>query len=207
MNNIKQYVKLCFLSVAVFSITSAHVMASDVGISVRIGQPGFYGEIHLGDFYPVPDLVYPEPVIIHRPSAYIGQQPIYLHVPPGHAQLWHRYCYQYNACNRPVYFIRKNWYNNVYIPHYHQHDGHQHRHYESPQHRHYDSYPQRHYDSDRRYQDRHYDSKRHYDDHDYRDKRRHKNKDHRYGYDKHDRYDKHGKHDKHDRGRGRKHDD
>lgn len=179
MDYFKQYTKRFLIIIAIFSIISTHALATDMGISVRIGQPGFYGEIHLGDFYPVPDLIYPEPVIIHRPSVYVRQQPIYLHVPPGHARLWHRYCYQYNACNQPVYFIRESWYNNVYIPHYHQHD----------------SYPQRHYDSDRRYQDRHYDSKRHYDDHDYRDKRRYKNNDHRSG------------HDKHDRGRGRKHDD
>lgn len=191
MDYLKQYAKRCLISIAICAITFTHAKATDVGISVRIGQPGFYGEINLGGFYPVPDLIYPEPVIIQRPSVYVRQQPIYLHVPPGHARLWHRYCYQYNACNQPVYFIRESWYNNVYIPRYHQHKSQQHQHYESSQHRHYDSYPQqRRYDSGQRYQDRHYD------DHNYRDnKRRYKNNDHRYGYDKHDR------------GRGKKHDD
>ncbi|MCB1985204.1 MAG: hypothetical protein KDF49_07215 [Nitrosomonas sp.] len=187
--------------IVILLLTFSHAQATDVGISVRIGQPGFYGEIHLGDFYPVPDLIYPDPVIIQRPSVYVRQQPIYLHVPPGHAKLWHRYCYQYNACSQPVYFIRENWYNNVYVPHYHQHGSQQHRRIESLQYRHYDS--------DRHYQDRHYDTHRYDDDHDYREKRRYKSNDHRYGNDKHERYnrhDKHGKHDKNDRGRGKKHD-
>jgi hypothetical protein len=49
--------------------------------------------------------------------------PVYLHVPPGHAKNWRKYCRQYNACNRPVYFIRSA----EYAPDYaRRHDGHDH---------------------------------------------------------------------------------
>ena len=196
MHFVKHKAIHCFFVATIFAMAPLQTIATDLGISLRIGQPGFYGEIHLGDFYPVPDLIYPEPVIIQRPSVYIGQQPIYLHVPPGHAKLWHRYCYQYNACNQPVYFIRERWYNDVYIPHYQRQSTHQHR---------YDN--RQYYDSGKHYPDRRHDSHWHEDDRDYRDKYRQNDKGRRSGYDKHDRYDKHHKLDKHDRGRVRKHDD
>ena len=32
-------------------------------------------------------------------------QPIYLHVPPGHAKNWRKHCHKYNACGQPVYFV------------------------------------------------------------------------------------------------------
>ena len=32
--------------------------------------------------------------------------PLYLHVPPGHAKKWSQHCARYNACNRPVYFVK-----------------------------------------------------------------------------------------------------
>jgi len=28
------------------------------------------------------------------------------------------YCPKYNACGRPVYFVRDRWYNEVYVPQY-----------------------------------------------------------------------------------------
>jgi len=89
--------------------------AADVGVSVTVGQPGFYGRIDIGDF-PRPVLVYPEPIIV-RPVG-IAYEPIYLHVPPGQAKKWHNYCGQYNACGRPVYFVQDHWYNDVYVPEY-----------------------------------------------------------------------------------------
>ncbi len=195
MHNLKQCITRCFIGIAVYLITFSHAMATDPGASIRIGQPGFYGEIQLGDYFPLPELIYPEPVIINNPIAHVGQQPVYLHVPPGHAKQWQRFCLHYNACNRPVYFVRENWYNNVYVPQYHQQGGYQQRRYET--------YPHSQYDSGRHYQDRQHDSHRHYDnDHHNHGKHRDKNKNHRYGYEKHDG---HGN-EKHDRGRGKKHD-
>ena len=48
-------------------------------------QPGIYGRIDIGNA-PPPPLIYAQPVIIQRPAVLVQQQPLYLHVPPGHAK-------------------------------------------------------------------------------------------------------------------------
>jgi hypothetical protein len=102
-------------------------LAADVGVSINIGQPGFYGRIDIGSF-PQPEVVYSEPVIIERTR--VIHEPLYLRVPPGHQKNWKRYCGRYGACGRPVYFVRDDWYNNVYAPQYRErhrdHDDHGH---------------------------------------------------------------------------------
>lgn len=91
-------------------------IAADVGVSINIGQPGFYGRIDIGSF-PQPQLIYSQPVIIERQTRYV-EQPIYLRVPPGHAKNWSKHCRSYNACGQRVYFVQDGWYNNVYAPQY-----------------------------------------------------------------------------------------
>ena len=91
--------------------------AGDVGVSISIGQPGFYGQIEIGNI-PRPPVVFSEPVVITRAPEYVSAQPIYLHVPPGHEKHWGRHCAEYHACGRPVYFVRDDWYNNEYVPRY-----------------------------------------------------------------------------------------
>lgn len=110
---------LLALSVCLFASAAS---AADVGVSISIGQPGFYGQIDIGDF-PRPTLVYPQPVVIQpvRPGVIVA--PIYLHVPPGHAKDWKRYCGRYEACGRPVYFVQDSWYNGVYVPRYQERHG------------------------------------------------------------------------------------
>ena len=95
----------------------APVLAADVGVSVRVGQPGFYGRIDIGN-YPAPQLLYAEPIVIQPVPVGIVRQPIYLRVPPGHAKNWRKHCHRYNACGQPVYFVQDNWYNDVYVPRY-----------------------------------------------------------------------------------------
>ena len=119
-------------SLITLSVTYAH---AEVGISVNIGQPGFYGQIDIGDVYPAPRVVYARPVIIHAEPDYAYAEPIYLHVPPGHAKRWSNYCGRYNACGRPVYFVNDNWYNQTYAPRYREYhergdDGRRYEHYD-----------------------------------------------------------------------------
>jgi opacity protein-like surface antigen len=105
-----------FLLAAIVAVAASPALAADVGVSVNIGQPGFYGQINIGNNYPRPQLLYAEPVMIehyHR-----APPPIYLHVPPGHAKHWRKHCHEYNACGRPVYFVQDRWYNDVYAPRY-----------------------------------------------------------------------------------------
>src|SRR5256885_15524213 len=79
---------------------------------------------------PPPPLVYAQPVVavpvvVAEP---VPMEPIYLHVPPGHAKHWRKHCHEYNACNRPVYFVRSAEYEPGYRPERRQEHEHGHRH-------------------------------------------------------------------------------
>ncbi len=95
--------------------------AADVGVSISIGQPGFYGQINIGEIPQPPQVIYPQPVIIERNPHY-ALPPLYLRVPPGHEKHWAKHCREYHACDRQVYFVRDEWYRNTVMPHY-QHRG------------------------------------------------------------------------------------
>jgi len=101
-------------AVAAAAITTP-ALAADVGVSVSIGQPGFYGRLDIGDF-PQPVVIYPQPMIIERGP--MNRPPIYLRVPPGHAKHWSKNCHKYNACGERVFFVQDNWYNREYVPRY-----------------------------------------------------------------------------------------
>ena len=109
-----------FLVAAAVAAASAPALAADVGVSVTIGQPGFYGRIDIGSF-PQPVVIYPEPIVIH-PVVGPVPRPIYLRVPPGHARDWRKHCAKYQACGQPVYFVQETWYQDVYLPRYRDHD-------------------------------------------------------------------------------------
>lgn len=42
---------------AALAAMTVPVFAADVGVSISIGQPGFYGRLDIGD-YPQPQLIY-----------------------------------------------------------------------------------------------------------------------------------------------------
>ena len=97
--------RLVSIAVALFAVTGL-CRAGDLGIHILVSgevAPGVYGQVRIGDERP-PPLVYAQPTLIETQAAPLP--PIYLHVPPGHAKNWRRHCHEYNACNRPVYFIR-----------------------------------------------------------------------------------------------------
>jgi len=102
--------------------------AADVGVSVQVGEPGFYGRIDIGNF-PRPQVIYPKPVVIQPVPIGVVSQPVYLRVPPGHAKHWSKHCGKYNACGQPVYFVQDNWYTNEYVPHYRESHGGNHDHH------------------------------------------------------------------------------
>lgn len=102
-------------AIAAAAITTP-TFAADVGVSVSIGQPGFYGQIDIGNF-PQPRLIYAQPVIIDR-GVPMNRGPIYLRVPPGHAKHWSKHCHEYHACNQRVYFVNDEWYEREYVPRY-----------------------------------------------------------------------------------------
>jgi hypothetical protein len=67
--------------------------------------PGLYGRIEVR--HAKPPLVYPRPVVARKsiePAR--AQEPVYLYVPPGQLRRWSRHCAKWQACERPVYFVR-----------------------------------------------------------------------------------------------------
>jgi len=109
--------KKVLLATLTLAAATGPALAADVGVSISVGQPGFYGRINIGDF-PRPELVYAQPVVIQPAPVAYPRQPIYLRVPPGHEKNWGRYCGRYDACGQPVYFVQDTWYRNVYAPRY-----------------------------------------------------------------------------------------
>jgi len=108
--------KLLLLAITV-AVMSTTATAADVGVSVSIGQPGFYGRIDIGDYpYPHPQVIYSQPRIIEH--VHMEREPIYLRVPPGHRNDWGKHCRQYNACGERVYFVQDSWYQREYAPNY-----------------------------------------------------------------------------------------
>jgi len=111
------HLKQFLLGVALIAAGALAVSAraADVGVSVHIGDPGFYGRIDIGN-YPPPPVIYRQPrVIVHE---VVERQPVYMRVPPGHAKNWGKHCHKYNACDERVYFVQDSWYSNEYAPRY-----------------------------------------------------------------------------------------
>ncbi len=119
--------RLLVFATAVIGIPA--IAAAQASVSVQVGEPGFYGSIDIGG-YPQPQLIYPQPVVIEPGPVGVVHQPMYLHVPPGHAKHWNKHCRKYNACGQPVYFVQDRWYQQVYVPRYREiHDeGHEYGH-------------------------------------------------------------------------------
>lgn len=97
---------------AISPLASAGDLSVGVSISGEI-VPGVYGQIDMSN-RPPPPLLYATPVVIERPR--VVMQPIYLHVPPGHARNWSKHCREYQACGRPVYFVKSAEYEPGYKP-------------------------------------------------------------------------------------------
>ncbi|MCE9686364.1 hypothetical protein LZP73_09080 [Shewanella sp. AS16] len=109
---------LLLSAMLLFSNVTLPAFAADVGISISIGQPGFYGQIEIGDF-PQPEVIYGQPILIE--PLVISRPVIYLRVPLYHARDWRRYCHYYRACGERVMFVRDSWYTHTFVPYYRQH--------------------------------------------------------------------------------------
>src|SRR5436190_23866566 len=93
------------------TLLAAAAQATDVGVSVQVGQPGFYGRIDFGNVAP-PPVVLSEPVWVQRRPVNVA--PVYMRIPPGHQKNWSKHCAKYNACGTPVYFVKEDWYQQRY---------------------------------------------------------------------------------------------
>jgi hypothetical protein len=125
MKAIRLVVWSTLASVAALSAVHAQSVSVNATITGEI-VPGVYGQVVLGD-RPPPPVVYAQPTIVQPAPVVVGAppvEPIYLHVPPGHAKNWHKYCHQYHACDRPVYFVKSAEYEPGYRPDHHDHGHH-----------------------------------------------------------------------------------
>jgi hypothetical protein len=102
-------------ALAAASMSMASPALAAIGGSLSIGEPGFYGQLDIGNF-PQPQVIYLQPIAIEQVS--IDRPPVYLHVPPGYAKHWRRHCGEYNACGERVFFVQDGWYNREYVPQY-----------------------------------------------------------------------------------------
>ena len=113
-----------YLAVAAFAAVAASpAFAQNFGVNVGMGDSGYYGRIEIGN-YPPPVVVNTQPVIIEQQRVYV--EPVYVRVPEGHRKHWAHHCGAYNACGRPVYFVKDSWYHNTYRPRYVQEHSHDH---------------------------------------------------------------------------------
>ncbi len=103
------------LFAAALALTASPLFAADVGVSISVGQPGFYGRLDIGGF-PQPQVIYRQPIVVER--VVDNRPPIYLRVPPSHAKHWRKHCHEYNACGERVLFVRDSWYEHDYVPRY-----------------------------------------------------------------------------------------
>jgi hypothetical protein len=118
------HMKTLMIVASLFALATP-AMAVDVGVSINIGQPNFYGRIDIDNF-PQPRVIYQQPIIVERPRHDIGQRPIYLRVPPGHQKNWSKHCRRYDACGQRVYFVQDSWYQNDYAPRFRERHGDRH---------------------------------------------------------------------------------
>ena len=98
-------------TVLAIALLAGAAQAADVGVSIQVGQPGFYGRIDIGQTAP-PPVVLAEPVWVQRRPVHV--EPVYMRIPPGHQKHWDKHCAKYNACGVPVYFVREDWYQERY---------------------------------------------------------------------------------------------
>ena len=111
--------------VAVLLAGAGVCRAGDLDIHLMLSgevAPGVYGQVQIGH-EGAPLLVNAQPMLIELQAA--PPPPVYLHVPPGHARNWRKHCREYNACNRPVYFVRSKEYEPGYVR---RNDEHEHEH-------------------------------------------------------------------------------
>jgi hypothetical protein len=121
--------KQLLLLSSLFALQAApFAVAGDLGINVILSgeiRPGVYGQVQLGNT-PRPVVIYDQPRVIVVDKRYIHEEPIYLHVPPGHAKHWDQHCREYHACERRVYFVRSEEYEPEYQREHEHHEDHDH---------------------------------------------------------------------------------
>lgn len=85
-------------------------------INISIGDNGYHGVLPALTGWR-PDVWNASPVVAIGAAA-AGIAAIYLNVPDKERRDWKRYCGKYDACGRPVHFVKDDWYRRTYAPKY-----------------------------------------------------------------------------------------
>lgn len=104
-----------YLLAAALSVAAAAASAADVAVSA--GHPDYFGQLEVGHLAP-PAVVYENAVIVRGKRRVEGAEAIYMRLPEKQVRQWSKYCSRYDACGRPVYFVKDEWYRNVYVAHH-----------------------------------------------------------------------------------------
>jgi hypothetical protein len=107
--------------IAALLLSSLPARAGTPIINLTVGgeiSPGVYGQVQFGNG-PPPAVINAQPMLVVPAPQGATVEPMYLHVPPGHAKHWSRYCHRYNACKRPVYFVKSGRYQPNYRDRHH----------------------------------------------------------------------------------------
>lgn len=136
--NFRKFLTACCLSVCALQFSAPQAQAGiHLDVNVGIGAPGYYGILPIQGVMPQ---VWNSSPVIAVGAAIPGVGPIYLTVPLEHRKHWGQYCGRYDACARPVYFVKRPWYDKHYVKHnrphhrphfdrdddHHKHDFHKH---------------------------------------------------------------------------------
>lgn len=101
-----QRLQSVIVAVVALSAVCAAFSANAAPLNVTTGtalKPGVYGRILVRGV--PPPLVYTAPVTV-APVDGKAADPVYLYVPPGQVRRWAQHCDKWQACARPVYFVR-----------------------------------------------------------------------------------------------------
>ena len=116
----KRIFKSTFAALALAAAATTPAFADNFGVSAGMGDSGYYGRIDIGNA-PQPVVYNTQPVIIWQQPVYV--EPAYMRVPVAHQHNWRQHCGAYNACGRPVYFVKDTRYQHTYRPHYARNHG------------------------------------------------------------------------------------
>lgn len=85
-------------------------------VNISIGDSGYWGAIPMMNGLR-PDVWNTTPIVAIG-AAIAGASILYLNVPEAQRRDWRHYCSRYDACGRPVRFVKNNWYRDHYAPEY-----------------------------------------------------------------------------------------
>ena len=109
--------KRYLLAAAIFAV-AASASAADIDVSISAGHPNYFGKIEI-DQVAKPAVVFDNAVIVRGKRRVDGAEPIYMRLPEKQVRQWSKYCSRYDACGTPVYFVKDEWYRNVYVVSHH----------------------------------------------------------------------------------------